>query len=93
MKRVIRTQSYLDDLNQIEAYIRAKGMPQAATDLWLHIDDQVEKLSDPNHPRRKGHIVTNAMELVAHENYVVIFDEDAITITVWNVIHVKKKNP
>jgi toxin ParE1/3/4 len=93
MKRVKRTQTYYDDLNAIEVYIAAQGSPRAAADLWLHIDSQVDMLADTNHPRRKGRIVPSAIELVAHPNYVVILDEDETTVTVWNVLHVKRKYP
>jgi len=93
MKRVLRTQSYLDDLNAIEAHIAAQGNPQAATELWLHIDRQVDRLADPNHPRRKGLVVTDAIELVAHPNYLVILDENDNSVTVLNVLHVKRKYP
>ena len=41
MKRVIRTTTYLNDLNAIEAYIAAKGSAPAGAGLWLHIDEQV----------------------------------------------------
>jgi len=93
MKRVQRTQTYLDDLNAIEAHIAEQGSPQAGTDLWLHIDGQVDLLADPNHPRRKGLVVPDAIELVAHPNYLVILDEDGTTVTVLNVLHVKRKYP
>lgn len=93
MKRVRRTQTYLDDLNAIEARIAAQGSPQAATELWLHIDSQVDLLADPNHPRRKGLVIPDATELVAHPNYLVILDEDEISVTVLNVLHVKRKYP
>jgi plasmid stabilization system protein ParE len=93
MKRVQRTRTYCQDLNAIEAHIIAQGNTQAAADLWLHIDDQVALLADPNHPRRKGLIVPDATELVAHPNYVVILDEDETTVTVLNVLHVKRKYP
>ena len=93
MKRIKRTQAYLDDLNAIEARIIEQGSPQAAADLWLQIDGQVDLLTDPNHPRRRGLIVLGAIELVAHPNYVVILDEDETTVTVWNVLHVKRKWP
>ena len=82
MKRIQRTQAYLDDLNAIEARIITQGSPQAAADLWLHIDGQVDLLTDPNHPRRKGLVVPGAIELVAHPNYLVILDEDESTVTV-----------
>ncbi|MDE2429601.1 MAG: type II toxin-antitoxin system RelE/ParE family toxin [Burkholderiales bacterium] len=93
MKQVKRTQTYLDDLNAIEAHIIARGDPQGAADLWLQIDGQVDLLTDPNHPRRKGLVVPGAIELVAHPNYLVILDEDATTVTVLNVLHVKRKFP
>ena len=93
MKIVKRIKAYLDDLNAIEVRIITKGNPQAAVDLWLHIDDQVERLTDPNHPRRRGLIVEGAIELVAHPNYVVILDEDETKVTVLNVLHVKRKWP
>jgi len=93
MKSVKRTQSYLDDLNAIETRIINQGSPQAAADLWLHIDGQVDLLADPNHPRRKGLVVTGAIELVAHPNYLVILDEDETTVMVLNVLHVRRKHP
>jgi toxin ParE1/3/4 len=93
MKRVIRTRTYLDDLNAIESRIAAQGSPQAAVDLWLHIDAQVDLLADPNHPRRIGLVVPGAIELVAHPNYLVILDEDDTSVTVLSVLHVKRKHP
>ncbi len=76
MKRVKRTQTYLDDLNAIETRIAEQGSLQAAVNLWLQIDHQVDLLADPNHPRRKGLVVPDAIELVAHSNYLVILEED-----------------
>ncbi len=93
MKRVIRTTTYFNDLNTIEAHIAAQGSPQAGTDLWLHIDDQVALLADPNHPRRRGVVVPGAIELVAHPNYLVILDEDDFTVTALSVLHVRRKYP
>jgi toxin ParE1/3/4 len=60
--------------------------------MWLHIDDQVEKLADPKFPRRPGR-VAGTYELVAHENYIVILEEDATTVTALNVVHARKKYP
>jgi plasmid stabilization system protein ParE len=93
MKRVKRAQTYLDDLNAIETRIAEQGSPHAAADLWLQIDHQVDLLADPNHPRRKGLVVPDAIELVAHPNYLVILDEDDTSVTVLNVLHVKRKYP
>lgn len=60
--------------------------------MWSLIDDQVSKLADPKFPRRLGR-VAGAKELVAHENYVVVFTEDDTTVTVLNVMHARRKFP
>ena len=49
--RVLRRPEYREDLDAIEAWI-ARDDPVAAIDMWLHIDEQVEQLADPNFPRR-----------------------------------------
>lgn len=43
--------------------------------MWLHIDDQIELLADPNHPRRPDR-VDDTFELVAHTNYIVILEQN-----------------
>jgi len=91
MKRVIRTTPYTINLDAIAAEV-ATDNPAAAVDLWLHIDEQVEKLADPNFPRRPGR-VKGTKELVAHENYIVILEEDATAVTVLNVVHVRRQWP
>lgn len=91
MKPVLRSRSYLDDLDDIERYI-AKNNPRAGADLWLHIDEQVDKLADPNFPRRHGR-VQGTFELIAHKNYIVVFHEDAAAITALSVIHARKRYP
>ncbi|NGZ85793.1 type II toxin-antitoxin system RelE/ParE family toxin [Duganella aceris] len=91
MKPVVRTMSYLADLDDIERFI-ARNNPQAAASLCLHVDDQVEQLGDPYFPRRRGR-VSGTFELVAHKNYVVIFLESATEITALNIIHTRKRYP
>ena len=91
MKQIIRTQSYRDDLDAIEAFI-AQDRPQAGVDMWLHLDDQVQQLADQVFTCRPG-FVTGTVELVAHPNYIVILEEDATTITALNVVHARKKYP
>ncbi len=91
MKRVERTSSYRDDLDAIEDFI-AQDNPAAALDMWFLIDDQVERLADPKFPRRPGR-VPGTMELVAHENYIVILQEDLHTVTVLNVVHARQQWP
>ncbi|PIV91499.1 MAG: type II toxin-antitoxin system RelE/ParE family toxin [Gallionellales bacterium CG_4_10_14_3_um_filter_54_96] len=91
MKLVVRTQTYHDDLDAIEAYI-AQDNPKAGADMWLYIDDQVELLADPTFSRKTGR-VDGTLELVLHPNYIVILEEDATTVTVLNVVHARKKYP
>jgi toxin ParE1/3/4 len=91
LKRVIRRQTYRDDLRAIAAYI-ATDNPQAAARLRLDIDDQVAKLADPKFPRRLGRRA-GTRELVAHDNYIVILIEDAQTVTALNVVHVRRQFP
>lgn len=91
MKEVVRTQSYQGDLDSIESTI-TEDNPTAGIDMWLHIDDQVTQLADPNFPRKRGR-VKGTFELIAHENYVVILEEDAKTVTVLNVVHARQQWP
>lgn len=91
MKKVLRSESYQSDLDRIEAKI-AEDNPSAGIDMWLFIDDQVAQLADPNFPRKPGR-VKDTYELVAHENYIVILQEDAKTVTVLNVLHSRQKWP
>lgn len=91
MRRVVRTQTYRTDLDAVEFFI-AKDSPQAALDMWLNIDSQIDQLADPNFPRRPGR-VAGTFELVAHPNYIVIMEQDATTVTVLNVVHARKKYP
>ncbi|AOY94607.1 stab protein [Cupriavidus sp. USMAA2-4] len=91
MKVVLRTQSYRDDLDEIEAYI-AQGNPRAGATLWPHIDDQVARLADALFPRRPGR-VAGTRELVAHENYLVILEENEMTVTALAVLHARQRYP
>ena len=63
--------------------------------MWLVMDDQVEQLAGSNFPRRPSTRVAGAHELVAHENYVVYFDQDDsnCTITVLVAVHVVRQIP
>jgi plasmid stabilization system protein ParE len=90
-KRVIRTKEFDQDLDAIEQYI-AKDSPMAALDMWLLIDDQSQRLADPDFPRRRGRL-TGTKELVVHENYVVVLKEDANTVTLLNIVHARQKWP
>ena len=63
--------------------------------MWLRIDEQVAQLADPNFPRRASTRVAGAFELVAHENYIVYFDQDErdCSISVRAVVHVARQFP
>ena len=89
--KVLRKPLYMQSLQEIQDHI-AIDNPLAALDMWLHIDDQVDKLADPNFPRRRGR-VAGTLELVAHANYVVILQQTADTVTVLDVLHVARKYP
>jgi plasmid stabilization system protein ParE len=91
MKRVVRSAGYLADLDDIERYI-ARSNPLAATSLFERIDDQVSQLADPNFPRRSGR-VEGTYELVVHKHYIVIFLENATTVTALNVVHTSRNYP
>ena len=92
--RVDRRPEYRQDLDAMEAWI-AQDNASAAIDMWLWIDAQVEHLADPNFPRRASTRVNEAHELVAHENYIVYFDqnEDLCVVTVHAVVHVARITP
>ncbi len=88
---VLRKPRYGDSLNAIQAHI-ARDNPSAAVDLWLHIDEQVDRLADPNFPRRLGR-VPGTLELVAHENYIVVLEQFDDTVLVLDVIHAAQQYP
>lgn len=92
--RIVRRPEYREDLDAIEAWI-ARDNPGAALDMWLLIDQQVDQLADPNFPRRPSTRVAGAHELVAHDNYIVYFDqhEGDCTVTVRAVVHVARQFP
>ena len=89
--KVLRKPQYWESLQAIEDYI-AHDNPAAAIDMWLSIDDQVSKLTDPNFPRRRGR-VPGTLELVAHPNYLVVFEQTLDTVLVLEVLHVAMQYP
>jgi toxin ParE1/3/4 len=92
--RILRRPEYREDLDAIEAWI-ARDNPLAAASMWLLIDEQVDHLADPNFPRRRSAYRTGTFELVAHPNYIVLFDQDELNclITVRAVVHVARQLP
>lgn len=83
--KVLRKPLYWESLQAIEDFI-AKDNPSAAIEMWLHIDDQVSQLTDPNFPRRRGR-VEGTLELVAHPNYIVVLTQSLDTVTAIEVLH------
>lgn len=88
---VNRVERYLSDLQAVHDYIELSN-PDAAIDMLLHIDDQVDSLADPNFPRRQGR-VPGTLELVAHPNYVVVLAQTDTTVTALSVMHVARQYP
>jgi toxin ParE1/3/4 len=88
---VIRTPRYDHDLVAVGEYIEQDN-PDAALTLLLHIEDQVDSLTNPNFPRRKGR-KPGTLELVVHPNYVVVFEQTDTTVTVFNLLHVARQYP
>lgn len=86
-----RSDRYRSSLLAVHDYV-AEDNPDAALTLFLHIEDQVDGLSDPNFPRRKGR-VSGTLELVVHPNYVVVLQQTATTVTVLNLLHVARQYP
>ena len=62
--------------------------------MWLLIDDQVGQLPTPIFRAGQARLA-GAHELVAHENYIVYFDQDEsnCSIIVRAVVHVTRQFP
>lgn len=88
---VRRSARYEYDLQAVHDYI-AQDNPDAAMDVLLHIEDQVDSLSNPNFPRRKGR-KAGTLELVAHPSYIVVFEQTDTTVTVFNLLHTARQYP
>ena len=86
-----RSDQYLSDLQAIHDYIEQDN-PDAAISMLLHIDNQVDSLTDPNFPRRLGR-KAGTLELVAHPNYVVVLTQTATVVTVLTIMHVARQYP
>lgn len=88
---VNRTDRYLSDLQDIYGYIEQNN-PDAAMNMLLLMDDQVDSLRDPNFPRRRGR-KAGTLELVAHPNYVVVITQTKTTVTALAIMHVARQYP
>lgn len=89
--QVIRTPRYEADLMAIGEYIQQHN-PNAAYDMLMLLETQVDRLADPNFPRRKGR-VPGTLELVAHPNYIVLLKQTSTTVTALALMHVARQYP
>jgi len=88
---VRKTERFQADLEDIVLFV-AHDNVQAALDLEALIHSQVDRLADPNFPRRKGR-VPGTLELVAHPNYVVVLHQTSMAVTALSVLHVARQFP
>lgn len=89
--KVVRTPRYDNDLVAVGEYIEQDN-PNAALAMLLHIEEQIDSLAGPNFPRRKGR-KAGTLELVAHPNYVEVFEQTDTTVTVFNLLHAARQYP
>ena len=89
--KVDKTIQFLQDLDDMVLFI-AQDNVVAALELEQHIHNQVDKLADPNFPRRPGRL-PGTLELVAHPNYVVLLVQTDITVTALALMHVARQYP
>lgn len=91
MLKVTKTDQFQLALEEIILYI-AQDNVDAALNLEDRIHVQVDRLADPNFPRRRGR-VQGTLELVAHPNYIVVLKQSLSVVTVLDLIHVAKIYP
>ncbi|MDP3423192.1 MAG: type II toxin-antitoxin system RelE/ParE family toxin [Burkholderiaceae bacterium] len=89
--QVVRTPRYEADLVAIGEYI-ARHNTDAAYDMLVLLESQVDQLADPNFPRRTGR-VPGTLELVAHPNYIVLLEQTDTTVTALALMHVARRYP
>ena len=91
MLKVEKTDQFVSDLEGIVLHVAQDNLI-AAADLEHHIHDQVDRLKDPNFPRRRGR-KAGTLELVAHPNYVVVLTQTKTVVSALNVVHVARQYP
>lgn len=91
MLKVEKTDQFVLDLEGIVIHIAQDNLI-AAANLEVHIHDQVDRLKDPNFPRRHGR-KTGTLELVAHPNYVVVLTQTKTVVSALAIMHVARQYP
>lgn len=79
------------DRVEIYRHIEADN-PRAAADLDRRFDSTVGRLADFPHLGRLGR-VPNTRELVAHRNYVIIYEIDGAVARILRLLHVARQWP
>lgn len=87
IRTVLRSRRYLQDLSRQISFIAAKDKAAAAR-LRERIDGQVAKLADPKYPRRIGR-KPGTYELVAHRNYIVVFEQSESYVLILGLLHAR----
>lgn len=91
MLKVEKTDQFVLDLEGIVIHIAQDNLI-AAANLEVHIHDQVDRLKEPNFPRRRGR-KTGTLELVAHPNYVVVLTQTKTVVSALAIMHVARQYP
>ncbi|MFZ4626239.1 MAG: type II toxin-antitoxin system RelE/ParE family toxin [Rhodoferax sp.] len=91
MLKVEKTDRFLLDVDDMVVFI-AQDNAVAALALEDRIHQQVDSLSDPNFPRRKGR-KPGTLELVVHPHYMVVLQQTDTTVTVLNLLHTARQYP
>ena len=89
--KVDKTIQFLQDLDDMVLFI-AQDNVVAALELEQHIQNQVDKLADPNFPRRRGRL-PGTLELVAHPNYIVLLEQTDTIVSALALMHVARQYP
>lgn len=81
-----------NDLAEIVSFVGQRN-PLAAEKLWILLHDSVLPLSDHPYLYRKSERVPGTREIVAHPNYVVVYQVKANSIDMPRVLHSRQRYP
>lgn len=81
-----------DDIAEIILFVGERN-PLAAEKLWNLLYDSVLPLSEHPYLYRKSERVPGTREVVAHPNYVVVYQVTANAIDVLRVLHSRQQYP
>lgn len=81
-----------DDIAEIVHFVGERN-PHAAEKLWNLLHDSVLPLSDHPYLYRRSERVPSTREIVAHPNYIVVYQVTADAIDVLRVLHSRQQYP